>query len=57
MAGHLHWMKQQKLKKKMLGTKARSEYGSSNSIIVLFTFVIITVKMMNKMLLECERIL
>jgi hypothetical protein len=25
---------------------------SSNSIIVLFTFVIITVKMMNKMLLE-----
>jgi hypothetical protein len=26
--------------------------GSSNPIIVLFTFVIITVKMMNKMLLE-----
>jgi hypothetical protein len=26
--------------------------SSSNSIIVLFTFVIITVKMMNKMLLE-----
>jgi hypothetical protein len=26
--------------------------SNSNSIIVLFTFVIITVKMMNKMLLE-----
>ncbi|KAJ3620740.1 hypothetical protein MTP99_004665 [Tenebrio molitor] len=24
MAGHLHWMKQQKIKKKMLGTRARS---------------------------------
>jgi hypothetical protein len=51
MAENLHWMKQQKLKK-MLGTRARSQCGSSNPIIVLFTFVIITVKMMNKMLLE-----
>jgi hypothetical protein len=39
------------VKEEDVRNKSKSK-GSSNSIIVLFTFVIITVKMMNKMLLE-----